>query len=48
VDATRRKIQAFGISLTDREIAILSCATVELESKGYKPFDEEFVVQVDP
>ena len=42
------KIQAFGISLTDREIAILSCATVELESKGYKPFDEEFVVQVDP
>ena len=47
VFAARAKLEAYKLQLTARELAILSCAVVELESKGYKPFEELLLVQVD-
>jgi hypothetical protein len=37
-----------NLCLTEREIAILACATVQLEDAGYDPWMDMLIVQVVP
>ena len=42
------KIRKFSIPLTERELAILSCAVTEMQNSELDPYNEYFVVQVVP
>lgn len=37
-----------ALPLTERELSILSVATTELQNKGYDPFNEPLIIQVEP
>lgn len=48
VISVRQKLRGFEMPLTERELAILSCAVVELEVKGHDPWSTPMIVQVAP
>lgn len=40
------RLQAFGMPLTDRELAILAVSVLEMEQNGHMPFGVRYFVQV--
>ncbi len=47
VKANLAKLKGFpALPLTDREFAILAVAVTELQAHNYKPFAEQYIVQV--
>lgn len=48
VERNLARLRGFSIPLTERELAILSCAVTEMQNSRLDPYNEYFVVQVVP
>ena len=42
------KIRLYNMPLTDRELAIVATAVTELESRGFRPYEQMLFVQCEP